>query len=165
MCRSVDKTLRSIYYDPSHPAACSGINALYKACKHEGITRAQIKEWLKKQDTYTLHRSARKPFKRNRVEVFGINSQWQADLVDLSSLKRWNKQYRYLLVVIDCFSKYAHVVPIKTKTGESLVAAFKKILSRGEKPDILQTDKGTEFTNRPFQKWLRTQGIRFFHLR
>ena len=162
MAESVDKTLRSIYYDPAHTAAYSGINALYKACKHESITRAQIKEWLKKQDTYTLHRPARKRFKRNRVEVFGINSQWQADLVDLSSLKRWNKQYRYLLVVIDCFSKYAHVVPIKTKTGESLVAAFKKILSRSEKPDILQTDKGTEFTNRPFQKWLRTQGIRFF---
>ena len=162
MAGSVDKTLRSIYYDPAHPAAYSGIEVLYKACKREGITRAQIKKWLKKQDTYTLHRSARKKFKRNRVVVYGINSQWQADLVDLSSMKKHNKEFRYLLVAIDCFSKYAYVVPIKSKSGESLIKAFEKILSKGEKPIALQTDKGTEFTNRPFQKWLKDHDIRYF---
>ena len=162
MAGSADKTLRSIYYDPAHPAAYSGIEELYKASKREGITRAQIKKWLKKQDTYTLHRSARRRFKRNKVVVYGINSQWQADLVDLSSLKKQNKQFRYLLVAIDCFSKYAYVVPIQSKSGESLIKAFKKIISGGEKPTVLQTDKGTEFVNRSFQKWLKAQNIRFF---
>ena len=162
MAGSVDKTLRSIYYDPAHPASYSNPKVLFEACKQYGITREQIKKWLKKQDTYTLHRSARKNFKRNRVVVYGINSQWQADLVDLSSLKKQNKQFRYLLVAIDCFSKYAYVVPIKSKSGESLIIAFKKILSKGEKPIALQTDKGTEFTNRPFQNWLKAQDIRYF---
>ena len=159
---NVDKTLRSIYYEPSHPAAFSNPSVLFKASKSYGITKKQVEKWLKKQDVYTLHRSVRKKFKRNRVVVYGINSQWQADLVDLSSLQRWNKHYRYLLVAIDCFSKYAYVVPIKTKSSESLIAAFKKIINDDRKPLALQTDKGTEFTNRPFQKWLNAQGIRFF---
>ena len=159
---NVDNILRSIYYEPSHPASFSSPTVLFKASKQRGVTRKQVERWLKKQDVYTLHRPAQKRFKRNRVKVFGINSQWQADLADLSSIQKWNKQFRYLLVVIDCFSRYAYVEPIKTKTGESLIAAFKKILSKGQKPLVLQTDKGTEFTNRPFQKWLKSQDIRFF---
>ena len=124
MAGSADKTLRSIYYDPSHPAAYSGIEELYKASKREGITRAQIKKWLKKQNTNTLHRSARRRFKRIKVVVYGINSQWQADLVDLSALKKQNKLFKYLLVAIDCFSKYAYVVPIQYKVRRKSYQSF-----------------------------------------
>jgi hypothetical protein len=66
------------------------------------------------------------------------------------------------LTVIDVLSKYAWVEPIKTKTGESLVQAFGKIIKKGRKPEKLHTDKGTEFTNRMFQKFLKENNIRFF---
>ena len=160
--KSVDKVLRRIYYDPSHPAAYSSVNALYKSSKEYGIKRKEIESWLKKQDVYTLHKPARRKFKRNKVVVFGINSQWQADLVDLASLQKWNKKFKYLLTCIDVFSKYAYVVPIKSKSGEALIGAFKKIVKDGQKPIALQTDKGTEFINRQLQKWLKTQNIRYF---
>ena len=51
---------------------------------------------------------------------------------------------------------------MKTKTGENLVKAFKKILRKGRKPETFHTDKGTEFTNRQFQKLLKGHNIRFF---
>ncbi len=160
--KNVNKILRKIFYDPSHPAAYSNVHVLYKACKKYNISRKQIEGWLKKQDVYTLHKPARRKFKRNKVKVFGINSQWQADLVDLNSLKKWNRNYKYLLTCIDILSKYAYVVPLKTKSGDALIAAFKKITKDGQKPITLQTDKGTEFTNRSLQKWLKSQDIRFF---
>ncbi len=160
--KSVDQVLRQIFYDPAHPAAYSNVNVLYKASKDQGISRKQIGAWLKKQDVYTLHRPARRKFKRNKVVVFGMNSQWQADLVDLSSLQKWNRNYKYLLTCIDVFSKYAYVVPIKKKSADSLISAFKTIISRGQKPIALQTDKGTEFINRPLQKWLKSQDIHYF---
>ena len=99
---------------------------------------------------------------RSRVIVPGINAQFQADLVDLQNLSRYNKGYKYLLTCIDIFSKYAFVLPLKTKQGQELVQAFQKILSTGRKPTKLQTDQGTEFLNRVFQKFLRDNNIDFF---
>ena len=73
----------------------------------------------------------------------GIDTQWQADLADLSKLSKSND--KHLLCIIDVFSKYAWVVPIQDKTGKTLVIAFKTVLKSGRSPKSLQTDKGTEF--------------------
>ena len=51
---------------------------------------------------------------------------------------------------------------IKTKTGENLVKAFEKILRKGRKPETFHSEKGTEFTSRLFQKYLKKNNIRFF---
>ena len=83
-------------------------------------------------------------------------------MVDPQNLSRYNKGYKYLLTCIDIFSKYAFVLPLKTKQGQELVQAFQKILSTGRKPTKLQTDQGTEFLNRVFQKFLRDNNIDFF---
>ena len=69
---------------------------------------------------------------------------------------------RYLLTVLDALSKYAWVQPLKAKTGVALVQAFDKILKQGRRPNQLQTDRGTEFYNRTFQRWLEDQGIKHF---
>ena len=63
---------------------------------------------------------------------------------------------------MDIFSKYAFVLPLKTKQGQELVKAFQKILSTGREPIKLQTDQGTEFKNLVFQKFLRDNNIAFF---
>ena len=115
------------------------------------------------QDTYTLHKPARRNFKRNCVIVGGIDEQWQMDLADMQSLKQYNDEYRYLLVCIDVFSKYAWIVPIKSKTGPALVEAFKVILSSGRKPHKIMTDQGTEFFNKPFQTLLKNEDIQLFN--
>ena len=99
----------------------------------------------------------------SRVIVPGIDAQFQADLVDLQNLSRYNKGYKYLLTCIYIFSKYAWVLPLKSKQGQELVIAFQKILSTGRKPSKLQTDLGTEFLNRVFQTYLRDHSIDFFY--
>ena len=63
------------------------------------------------------------------------------------------------------FSKYAWAIPLKNKTGPSIVSSFKTILKSNRKPRILQTDDGTEFTNTLFQAFLDKNGIRFFTTR
>ena len=111
---------------------------------------------------YTLHKPLRRHYKRSRVIVPFIDAQFQADLVDVQSLSRYNKGCKYLLTCIDIFSKYAWVVPLKTKQGQELVKAFQTILSSGCKALKLQTDQGSEFLNRLFQKFLRDNNIDFF---
>ena len=100
---------------------------------------------------------------QERVIVGGIDEQWQMDLADMQSLKQYNDGYRYLLVCIDVFSKYAWIVPIKSKTGPALVEAFNVILSSGRKPHKIMTDQGTEFFNKPFQTLLKNEDIQLFN--
>ena len=61
--------------------------------------------------------------------------------MNISSLARCNKGYKFLLTCIDVFSKFAWVVPLKNKSGESLVNGFQSILALGRSLEKLQTDK------------------------
>ena len=63
----------------------------------------------------------------------------------MQSLSKYNKGIKYLLCAIDLFSKYAWVIPLKDKKGTSIANAFKKIISKGRKPDKIWVDQGSEF--------------------
>ena len=82
--------------------------------------------------------------------------------MDISSLAPFNKGYKFLLTCIDVFSKFAWAVPLKNKSGETLVNGFQSILDLGRSPEKLQTDKGTEFLNRNIQSLLQENSIHFF---
>ena len=71
-------------------------------------------------------------------------------------LSKYNKGIRFLLCVIDIFSKYAWVVLLKDKKGVSIVTAFQSILKQSNrKPNKIWVDKGSEFYNASFKKCLR----------
>ena len=118
-----------------------------------------VERWLSTQDAYTLHKPVRRHFKRRCVVVGGPNQQWQADLVDMSRLKAANDGTTFLLTVIDVFSKRAWCIPLKSKSAASLVAAFRRLLNDVNRPTTLQTDKGSEFLNRPLQRLLKEYGV------
>ena len=65
-------------------------------------------------------------------------------------ISKYNKRTKYLLCVIDIFSKYAWVVPLKDKRGVSILNAFHKIISEGRKPNKIWVDVGSEFYNNSF---------------
>ena len=162
----MDDYLKKIYFDPMHVAGSGGIEKLYQFVKKDGVfdlSRKQVKRWLEGNDTYTLHRPVRRKFKRSRVMAYGMDDVWQMDLVDLSSLSRHNAGYKYLLTCIDVLTKFAWAIPLKDKTGKSLVLALDKIIKNSKRePYHIQTDKGTEFTNRTFQSFLRQKDILFY---
>ena len=125
--------LSNYYFDTNSPVAFTSLLALYREAKkhYPSLTFYQVKTWLQSKDTYTLHKPVRYNFPRNRVIVTEYDGQWQADLVDISSLAHFNKGYKFLLTCIDVFSKFAWVVPLKNKMGESLVNGFQLILDLG----------------------------------
>ena len=85
------------------------------------------------------------------------------DLADMQSLSKYNRGIKYLLCVIDLFSKYAWVVPIKDKKGTSIVNAFKKIISEGQrKPNKIWVDQGSEFYNQSFKDILKINNIEMY---
>ena len=71
---------------------------------------------------------------------------WRVDLADIQSLSRKNKGIKYLLCVIDFYSKYASVIPLKDKKGISILNAFDKIIKQyNRKPNKIWVDQGGEF--------------------
>ena len=75
-------------------------------------------------------------------------------------MSKFNKGFRFILCVIDIFSKYAWVIPLKDKKGISIVNAFQKILNDSKrKPNKTWVDKGSKFYNNSFKKWLQDNNI------
>ena len=91
--------------------------------------RKKVLEWLQSQRAYTLHKPARKKFPTRKTRTSHHNSQWQADLNDMMTYKEGS--YRYILTVIDVFSRYAWARALKTKTGEEMVEALQNIFQEG----------------------------------
>ena len=101
----------------------------------------------------------RKAEKRKVYSTFKDNI-WGADLADMQLLSEYNKGIRFLLCVIDIFSKYAWLVPLKDKKGISIFKAFQSILKQSnKKPNKIWVDKGSEFYNVYFKTWLRDNDV------
>ena len=80
-------------------------------------------------------------------------------------ITKFNIEFRFLLCAIDIFSKYAWVVPLKDKKSVSIVNAFQKILDKsGRKPNKIWVDKGSEFYNNSFKKWLKDNDIEMYSI-
>ena len=76
---------------------------------------------------------------------------WGVYLADMQLWSKFNKGIRFLLCIIDIYSKYAWVVPLKDKKGISIVNAFQKILKESDrKPNKIWVDKGSEVYNNSF---------------
>ena len=141
------------YYDPKKEASFLGTHRFSKATQ----------QWLQSQETYTLHKPVRKNSKRKKTIVPGAHFQMQANLIGFSLLKLYNDCYKYILVVIDVFSKKVFTAYLKTKSSSDMIQAFKQLMPEIDKFQKLQTDMGREFLNRPFQTWLEPCHIKHFH--
>jgi hypothetical protein len=156
------KFLERLYYDPSEATGYAGASRLTRAVRSKKTSGARVLDWLAGQNAYTLHKSVRRKFPRARYSVQNIDDLWEADLVDLRSIKAYNDGYAYLLVVIDVLSKFAWVEPIPDKTAVAVAGAFERVLASSERcPIYLQTDKGKEFLGVPFQKLLAGKNVRY----
>ena len=107
-----------------------------------------------------LHKPIIKKVKKRKVYSRFKDNIWGADLADMQLISTFNKGFRFLLCVIDIFSKYAWVIPLKDKKGAGIVDAFQKILDRSErKPNNIWVNKGSEFYNSSCKKWLKDNDI------
>ena len=154
--------LKDVYYNPNHPAGFASIQKLAKAT---GVSEKKVKAWLKEQPTYTLHRQARKKYPTRHYIVHDIDEQWQADLAEVGLIANKNQGYRFILTVIDIFSRYAWARPLKSKQGEEVATAFKDIFLEGRIPLRIQTDQGKEFENRHVRALFREHDIELFSVK
>ena len=107
-----------------------------------------------------LHKPIIRKFNKRKVYSSLKDNIWGADLADMELLRKFNKGIKYLLCVIDLFSKYTFVVPLKDKKGINIVDAFQSNLNKSKrKPNKIWVDKGSEFYNSSFKKWFQNNDI------
>ena len=110
--------------------------------------RVRRKTYWQEKLADELHKPIKRNFTRRRVIVNHIDEIWCSDLVKMQQFSKWNRGYRYLLMVLDVFNKYGWIIPLKDKKGETVAKAFKTTLKDSRKPQYLWTDKGKEYYNK-----------------
>ncbi len=148
-----------LYTDPSRAGALGGIARL--ARELGASRRTDTLRWSRGFDAYNLHRPSRRKFKRRKTIVRGPGVQLQADLVDVGAHASANGNVKFLLTIVDVFSRRAWVEPLHSKRGADVVAALSKNL-KGLGYETLQTDKGREFFNSDVYEFLTGEGIKHF---
>ena len=89
-----------------------------------------------------LHKPIRKKFKKRIVFAKYVDDIFAADLVEMQPFAKFNNGYKYILMIIDVFSKYGFAIPLKTKTGIAVADALKHLFKKHPSPAMLWTDKG-----------------------
>ena len=100
-----------------------------------------------------LHKATFKKLLKRTVYSRFKDNIWRRDLADMQLISKFNKGFRFLLYVIDVFSKYAWVVLLKDKKGANIANAFQKVLDKSKgKPNKVWVDRGSEVFNSSFKK-------------
>ena len=107
------------------------------------MTQKNIK--IFKNEIYS--KPPKKNFATNKTDVYHIDEVWSLDIVDLKDYEPENNRgYRYVLVIIDNFSKFGWTVPLKNKNAQTTKDSFENILiSSKRKPNIIESDRGKDF--------------------
>jgi transposase InsO family protein len=160
----IDSTLAKLYKGIGD----IGRDRFYEMVKRKyiGISRRQLLKFLNNQELHQLVQQVKKQRVNKAIVASKPMERWQADLVDVSKYKSpQNSNTTFLLTVIDCFSKYAWVVPLKNKQASTVAKALEQVMATaGAEPATLQTDNGGEFEEE-FEKTLARHGILHVHSR
>ena len=162
-----DDILRQYYFNGINPSAYSGAQKLYSVLKKkypDVLTITYIKQWLSNQDAYSLQKSRRHRFKTANVRVSAIGEQLDIDLLSMVNLANENDGIRFLLCAIDILSRKLWVRSLKSKTAKEVLKAMKDILKdiSPTKVKKIRADRGSEFSNQWFKKFMKNSNIYFF---
>ena len=126
-----------------------------------GLGLADANQWTDEL-TDELHKPVRRKFRKRIVYAKNVDSIWAADLVDMQYYARTNQGYKYILMIIDVFSKYGWAIPLKTKKGVEVTKAFTDLWKRQPPPQMLWTDKGKEFLNKDMTALLKERNVHLY---
>ena len=107
-------------------------------------------------------KAPKRHYPTNKTIIKSIDDTWSSDLLDMNDYgPKNNKGYRYILVVIDNFSKFGWTRSLKNKYFQSITNAFSEIIkSSNRKPSHLETDDGKEYVNKIFNEFLNNNNIK-----
>lgn len=161
--RRVRILLTKLYKDTKEPTAFASVKKLLTAVrrKYPKTKLSDVRSFLSGERSYVLHKPIRRNFVRSKIFASRKNNLWESDLTEMQTLSKRNDKTRYLLTIIDVFSKYAYVIPLKSKRGSEVTKAFARVLKK-ESPSNLRTDQGKEYVNHDFKRLMKRYKINHY---
>lgn len=154
----LDEEIKLNYKNPGHPIAYSNANTIYRYYNGE-IPLKRVKEILKTIESYSIHKEFHKGKQNISFSRFK-RYQFQIDLCFIIDYAEWNDGVKYLLTVIDCFTRFAFVRALKNKDSKSVLKEFKNIIDNlDKKPLTIVCDRGSEFVNKSFKDFCNIENI------
>jgi hypothetical protein len=160
---SVDvPSLKKIYHDVKHPASFGSLSSVHRHLKDK-YTKKELQDFLRGEESYTLHFPVRRRLKRDFIFVTNIDEVWGVDLIDFKNIKQYNDGITFVLVAIDILSKFCFVRCLPNKKSNTVRSALLDIFtSTGRKPLKCFVDKGTEFYSKESIDAFKREGIDFY---
>ncbi len=162
--KTVQQQIKEAFYNPK--TGLWSASKIHKKLKAKGVkvTLEQVKKVLDKQLVTQVYKPTVKPKKErfNTIWAKYPREQYQADLLDMKTYTKFNKNYRYLLNVVDVNSRFAYAVPLKSKTEEEIIPAFEKVFEVMGKCENLNTDLESAIVGNRFQAMLKKRGIKHY---
>jgi hypothetical protein len=159
---TMSSSIKKIYFNPRLSGSYSGFASFYNN-RHLKLPKEEVEKELLKLKEYYLFRKALKKFPKRKVMAFLPNWVISADLLDVSKYSNHNNGNRYIVVAIDNFSKRLYTHPIKTKSSDNMIRAFKNLFKQmAQLPRYFTSDSGSEFTSQSFQSFLKSKNIIWF---
>ena len=144
----------------------SEFDDLYKNLTQPGALSQKLLRYLRRNVAHSLHRQRRKRFPRRKVITSYPGQIVQSDLIDMQKLSSKNSGYNYILVLIDCFSKYLWAAPLKSKSGPETADALRKIFDSMTYPvQSFISDEGLEYVNQYVRIVFEERNIHFYHIK
>ena len=139
------------------PASYGSTKRLHTQSK---LPLGKVQPYLETKPSFTKYRSIRLKFPRLKVFVKDINEIWSLDLAHVDKLAKYNRNIKYLLVAVDCLSRYLRVEPLKTKYATETAEAFQKMI-KIKQPEKVWVDDGKEFLG-AFKQLCNKRGIQLY---
>lgn len=151
----IPETVKAIYTDPNF--GLINPDSLYSKMRQVmvGVTREQVKREVNKLDIYQVHKPITRQKVRKAILTSRPNTHWQIDLTSMPQ----HQGYKYIIVIIDIFSKFIYTKAIKNKTSRHVIAFLREVFEIA-KPRILQSDRGTEFVNDDMTRFLDEESVK-----
>jgi len=156
-----ERYIRRRYFNPKSPGSFSGLEGFFQNSVYKN--KEEVKNVLENLYTFNVHKDIKKRFKRMPYFTVFIDHIWTSDVIYYTQYKHQNRQHAYILLVSDTFSKYLWCVPLKNKKSETVRDALKHIMKTSKRrPQMLHTDRGTEYFGAPTKSFLKQNGIRLY---
>ena len=150
----MDDFLKNIWSENNFPAKVR----LLKLAKESNpaVKQKDVDTFLDSQLSYQLLKETKNlSIHLGHIVAFKINEIWQIDIYDVSRFETSNKKFKYMFAVVDVFTRFAYIIPMKNKDIDSTSKALEEILSYNKnKPYLIMSDNDSSFLGSEFQKVL-----------
>jgi len=155
-------SIQKNYTTPRSPGSYSALSGFLKNNKYRN--KQTVQDTLSALNSYSLHKPIRKRFPRRKVVVSFMDMVHTIDLIDYKKYAYHNRGFRYILVVVDVFSKFLWTKPLKKKSAAVLRQAIFEIFSESKRiPKFYWGDAGSEFFNKEVKQLLKEYHVKLYH--